>query len=103
MPVQGAQSGICAVTVLGDNAAMCDALSTALCVMGPDGAIECMNRPDLAGYDYLMILYSDALDHCEIVTDLPAEQYELLDEARFQVCCEIDPDGRVRYTGVIAE
>ena len=101
MPANGRQRGICSVTVLGGNAAMCDALSTALCVMGAERAIEFMDRPDMADLDYLMILYSDGTGACEIVTDLPEGEYQLLDEERFVLCCETDADGRVRYTGSI--
>ena len=99
MPVNGVQSGVCSATVLGENAAVCDALSTALCVMGPERAVAFMNGPDYPEYSYLMILYSDDLPYCEIVTDLPAERYEVLDPERFHVACETGPDGAVLYTG----
>ena len=99
MPVDGVQSGICSMTVLGDNAALCDALSTALCVMGPEDAIEFMNRPRMAEYRYLMILYSSRSDTCEIVTNLPDRQYALMDAERFRVACAVDGEGRVKYTG----
>lgn len=99
MPIDGVQSGICSVTILGDNAAFCDALSTALCVLGVEEAIDFMNQPHMQGYSYLMILYSDASEVCEIVTDLPAERYELLDPERFVVVSAVDAQGRVTYHG----
>lgn len=101
MPVDGVQFGICSMTVMGENAALCDALSTALCVMGADETMAFMKRPEMEDYDYLMILYSDDLEYCEIVTDLPGEQYELLDPERFRLACDVDANGNVSYIGVI--
>lgn len=99
MPVDGVQSGICSVTVLGDNAAFCDAMSTALCVLGVEEAIDLMNQPNMQEYSYVMILYSDASEVCEIVTNLPAERYELLDPERFVVVSAVDAHGIVSYNG----
>ena len=101
MPIDGIQAGVCSVTVLGQSAALCDALSTALCVLGPEEAIRLMERPELSGYRYMMILYRDGADHCELVTDLPAQRYAVLDPEHYPVCSETDGTGAVRYTGTL--
>ena len=103
MPVNGVQSGVCSATVLGEDAAVCDALSTALCVMGPERAVMFMNGSEYRDYSYLLILYSDDLPYCEIVTDLPGERYVVLDPAHFLLASETDPDGAVLYTGVLSK
>lgn len=99
MPKNGVQSGLCSVTVLGESAAYCDALSTALFVMGPLAAVSFMNREDMAGFSYVMIGYRDGADRCEIITNLSEKQYELLDPDRFSLCSALDGGGRVQYTG----
>ena len=44
-----AESGLVSVTVIGENGALCDALSTALFVMGKEKAVEYMkNQPELS-------------------------------------------------------
>ena len=99
MPSGGIQSGLCSVTVLGESAAFCDALSTALLVMGPQAAVDFMNRPDMAGISYVMIGCRDGTEHCEVITNLKEEQYELLDPERFLLCSYTDSAGNVVYTG----
>ena len=99
MPSEGVQSGLCSVTVLGESAACCDALSTALMVMGPQAAVNFMNRPDMAGISYVMIGYRDGAGYCERITNLKQEEYELLDPERFLLCSDTDSTGRVVYTG----
>lgn len=99
MPSGGIQSGLCSVTVLGESAAFCDALSTALLVMSPKQAVASMNREDMAGISYVMIGYRDGANHCELITNLKEEQYELLDPDRFLLCSDTDGTGNVVYTG----
>lgn len=100
MPQEGIQRGICSATVFGSSAAMCDALSTALCAMGVTDALALMNAPEMADYRFVLVLYSDAEAHCEIVTDLSEAEYELLDEERYRVASRVQ-NGLVAYTGTL--
>ena len=48
MPDEGdVQSGLAGATMLGDNAALCDALTTALLVMGPEDAMDFLDQNDI--------------------------------------------------------
>lgn len=64
-----ADSGLISVTVIGKSGAMCDALSTALYVMGPDRAIEYLRTRD----DVEVILVRD--DGRLIITEGIAGQF----------------------------
>lgn len=101
MPADGPQRGICSMTVLGEDAALCDALSTALCVMGPEEAIAFLNREEYLPLSYVMILFSGDRDFCEVVTDLPASHYVILDEDHYKSASVLNGDGSVRYTGTL--
>ena len=66
------QSGICAVAIFGGNGADGDCLSTALCVMGIEGALEYLNSDDNVNkYQYIITLYnSEQPNYCEVVTNI---------------------------------
>ena len=74
----GLQAGIASVTLMGENAALLDALGTALCVMGPEEAVRRMNSQDER---IIMVLWrSDRTDY-EVISTLPEGTWELLDPA----------------------
>lgn len=98
MPRDGIQSGICSATVFGESAAKCDALSTALCALGLEDALELMNRPEMSDYRFVLVLYSGDSAYCEVVTNLSETEYQLLDAERFRLACEVE-NGVVSYTG----
>ncbi len=73
-----AESGLVSVTVIGENGALCDALSTALFVMGKEKAVEYMkNQPDLS---YILVeekgnitISENISSYFEISVDFPLE------------------------------
>ncbi len=72
----GIQSGAATVTVIGKEAAALDALSTALCVMGPDEASHFMTcRSECM---IMAVWHSDSED-LHVLTHLPPDGFELLD------------------------
>ncbi len=85
----------------GENAALCDALSTALYIMGPAEACAFMDREEMRGYRCLMILYSYAPDHCEVVTNLPEGEFTLTDREHFVLISAADEEGRIVCRGQI--
>lgn len=91
-----AQKGICTVSVFGGGAAYNDALTTALCVMGLDNALELLNSGAIER-KYVITLYDDASDHCELVTNMQAKEYQIFD-TDFVLASEI-VDGKVIYLG----
>ncbi len=58
-----ARSGVISATIVGDSGAMCDALSTALFIMGPERA-ETFWRT-YGGFDYLLVLEDGSLIYSE--------------------------------------
>ncbi len=94
----GRQKGIATATVLGEDSAYTDCISTALCLMEPDKAIEYINT-HLAGCAVTMVFYDNREEFCEIVTNLQPDQYTLEDEAYRPACAE--ENGRIRYTGTL--
>ena len=78
-PEGGEQKGICSMTVLGEDASLCDALSTALCVMGPLDAIAFMNREE----------------------NLSPSSYVILDPEHYKEASLRRENGRVSYAGTI--
>ncbi len=89
------QQGVCTVTLMSESAAEDDALTTALCLMGLDAALEYLNE---AAQDIVLVYYRSDSDRYEVVTNLPEERITLLDAA-YVLCSERDETGRVRYTG----
>ena len=76
-----AESGLVSVTVLCENGAWADALSTACFVLGPDGALAL--RDDLAdqGADFELILVTD--DGRVLYTDGLADTFTPNDESGY--------------------
>lgn len=93
------QTGIAALTIIGDNAAYNDALSTMLCVMGAEEALEYMNK-EMVEKDVVMVLFSSKSDKYEVITNISSNRYQLLDGA-YEIASEIDENGHVVYTGSI--
>lgn len=54
-----AHSGVLSATIIGDSGLMCDALSTALFVMGPDRAAQFWREN--GGFEYLLVLEDGSL------------------------------------------
>lgn len=63
-----ARSGVISATIVGESGTMCDALSTAFFIMGPDRAAEFWRT--YGGFDYLLVMedgsliYSEGLQDC---------------------------------------
>ena len=55
----------------------------------------------MSDYDYVLILYSDTADYCEIVTDLDEDSCTLTDKERYRPASRIDESGRVIYEGYL--
>lgn len=91
------QRGISTVTLMSGSATEDDALTTALCLMGPEEAIRFFNA-ELKGRDMLMVLYSADSDTYEVVTNLGADRMSLMEEA-YVLASETDAEGNIRYTG----
>jgi FAD:protein FMN transferase len=72
-------SDIASVTILGADAGYDDAISTALCVMGKDKAIEFM-KTHLK--EYLVALMIRNGEGIELVTNIPKNEYALVDSMR---------------------
>ena len=99
MPENGVQKGVAAVTVLGENAAYNDAMTTALCVMGGEAAMAYMNA-HLRDVPVVIALYSDASDRYDVITNMREEDYRLIDDA-YCLTSYRDANGDVVYTGSI--
>lgn len=91
----GVQGGVSTVTLLSGRAVEDDALTTALCLMGPQGAIDYVNE-NLREHSIAMVLYRADKDFYEVVTNVP--DLHLLDAA-YRPASEIDKDGNLIYTG----
>ncbi len=77
-PEDGVQSGAASVTLLCGSAALGDALSTALCLMGPRDALAFLEGRE---EKMVMAVYRTGADHLEVVTNLPPEDIKILDGA----------------------
>lgn len=95
-PAINSQEGIAAVTVTGDNAAYCDALSTALCIMGPEDAIAYANA-HLTDRDVILVFYRAGENAYEVVTNL-YEGFTLPDEA-YILAGEGNENRHITYRG----
>lgn len=93
----GVQSGIAAVTLLGESAARDDALSTMLCIMGPERALAYANER-LRHRPYVMVFFRQGIRRYEVVTNLEEGQFQLMDE-RYHLASRLEEDGQVRYVG----
>ena len=95
----GRQRGIATATVIGEDAAYTDCLSTALCLMGPREALTYI-REKLDGYGVVLVFFDTAAERCEVVTNLPTGSFTIDDEA-YVLASRIDEAGELRYTGTI--
>lgn len=91
------QSGIATVTLLGQNAAKNDALSTMLCVMGFEAALDYANR-NFKDQPYVFVLFQQGRNTYEVVTNLRPDQYRMVD-SHFVPRSTLDAQGKVTYTG----
>lgn len=90
------QQGIVSVTLLGESAAQCDAWTTALMLMGLEGALAFLNRqPDL---QCLFVLAAEGESAYEVVSTLPRDKLRITDSA-YSLASELTADGACRYLG----
>ena len=102
MPVKGqAQRGIACTTLLGESAARGDALTTALCLMGPAQAAAYINDR-LQGNAVVMALYETGKPFCEVVTNVAQDLCTITDTA-YRMASRLDDDGNIVYTGELFE
>ncbi len=99
--VEKGQKGIATATVLGENATVCEVLSTALCAMEPKETIRFINE-QLSAYSVALVLYDTNSPTFEFVTNMPPESYRLQDKA-FLPASRLDEDGNVVYEGQLFE
>lgn len=93
------QRGVSTVTLFSGNATEDDALTTALCLMGPRKAVDYINQ-NLSGHEVVMMFYSADASCYEVVTNLPQERLLLEDDA-FVIASLVDESGRLCYDGVL--
>lgn len=91
----GAQSGICTVTLLSGSATEDDALTTALCLMGPQTAIDYINE-SLSHRDVVLVFFKQGEARYEVVTNM--EAITLTDPA-FELASRTGEQGGIVYTG----
>jgi len=91
-----AQKGTCSVTLLGQSAARCDAMTTALCLMPPQEAIRFVHEK-LPEDDVVIALYHTQRDPLEVITTLNEDRIMLNDPAYIRA--SEHHDGRLVYTG----
>ncbi|MEG2134705.1 MAG: FAD:protein FMN transferase [Clostridia bacterium] len=99
MAFDGVQQGICTATLLSGSAAEDDAYTTALCLMGPERALDFLNE-DLRDRDVVMVLYRTDRANYEVVTNLPKERLEICDAA-YACASEVAEDGVIHYIGTL--
>ena len=76
------QQGICTVTLLSGSAVEDDALTTALCLMGPEKAAE-FYREHLSDRDILMVVYQDGAETYGVMTNLKEDRLQLRNDAYY--------------------
>jgi thiamine biosynthesis lipoprotein len=91
------QKGIATVTVFGESAAMCDAISTAICLMDINEALEYVNR-DRFNDKIIIVLYHSERDYYEVLTNLDSDEFVINDDA-YILASSIDDNGSMIYTG----
>lgn len=85
-------NGMLTATVAGGSSAECDALTTALCVMGRDKAIEFVNARLT---DRIVVFACNGTSGIEVYTNLPADQLTLNEELNFVLCGVGDGAGKI--------
>ncbi|MBQ4265757.1 MAG: FAD:protein FMN transferase, partial [Clostridia bacterium] len=94
---EGVQGGVSTVTLLSGSAVEDDALTTALCLMGVQGAVDYINK-NLREHSVAMVLYRADQEFYEVVTNIPEEELDILDPA-YRRASEVDAQGNIVYTG----
>ena len=93
----GVQGGISTVTLLSGSAIEDDALTTALCLMGVQDAIDYVNQ-NLVGHNITMVLYRADESFYEVVTNIPEGELDILDAAYCRASF-VDEYGNIVYNG----
>ncbi|HRC79998.1 MAG TPA: FAD:protein FMN transferase [Sedimentibacter sp.] len=93
------QKGIATVTVIGRSAAMCDALSTSICLMELDEALKFANNIK-ADYKTIIVLYNKDYDYYEVLTNIPEDEYHIHDDA-YRIASSLDQAGNIIYRGTL--
>jgi len=97
-PGEGAaQKGACSVTLLGESAARSDALTTALCLMSPQEALQFIGA-HLPQDEVVIALYHAQRDTLEVLTTLGADRISL-DDPAYVPASAPGSEGRLIYTG----
>ena len=94
---EGVQQGVSTVTLLSGSAVEDDALTTALCLMGKDRAIDYVNK-NLREHSVAFVLYRADADFYEVVTNIPESELNILDEA-YRIASTVNEAGNIVYTG----
>lgn len=95
--LEGPQKGIATVTVFGESAAMCDAISTAICLMDIGEALAYVNS-DRFNDKVIIVLYHSEKDYYEVLTNLDNDEYIINDDA-YRLASSIGDNGNMTYTG----
>lgn len=96
---EGSQKGIATVTIIGESAAMCDAISTAICIMDINEAMEYVNNEKF-NYKVIIVLYNSDYDYYEVLTNLDSDEYIIHDDA-YRLASTIDDAGNINYSGTL--
>ena len=99
-PLNGAQRGIAAATVFGENGAFVEGLSTGLLIMTLTEAIEFINR--LENHKFVFVYYKTGREYFEFITNIPCEFISILDPAYVRAS-RLDVQGNIEYTGTFLE
>ncbi len=91
----GVQKGAASVTLLSASAALGDALTTALCLMGPREALAFLDGRE---EKMVMAVSSAGREEIEVVSNMDPDALEILDEA-YVPASGRDKDGVFEYTG----
>jgi thiamine biosynthesis lipoprotein len=94
---ENSQKGIATATVIGDNTTMCDAVSTAICLMDLKEALEYINSHKDT-YKVMLVLYNSNYNYYEVITNLDADEYLIHDDA-YELASVLDNEGNIIYEG----
>lgn len=93
------QKGIAVLTILSGSAALDDAMTTALCLMGFEEAIRFYNE-SMKDYRMTMVLFNQAHSFYEVVTNIPEDEFTIMDPA-FVLASHLDGDRNIVYQGTL--
>ena len=96
-PSDGAQRGISTVTLLSGSAAEDDAYTTALCLMGPEKAIQYFNQ-HLTGRQIAMVFFRQDHKRYEVVTNVSDDRLSINDPD-YVLASRVNAEGQIQYTG----